>query len=111
MARCQRVAIDGEFSSWIPVTSAVSQGSVLGPFLFLLYVNDISSVVSNNTVKLFADDVIIYKKIVCPADVDLLQLDLSKVVQWARTWLLCLNPDKCESIGLHLCPSIIWIPN
>ena len=38
--------------------------------------------------KLFADDVIIYKEIICPADVDLLQLDLSKVVQWAKKWLL-----------------------
>ena len=99
-ARRQRVVIDGEFSSWIPVTSGVPQGSVFGPLLFLLYVNDISSVVSNSSVNLFADDVTIYKEIVSPADVDLLQLDLSKVVQWAKTWLLCLNPDKCESIVL-----------
>ena len=42
----------------------------------------------------------IRKLYVCLADVDLLQLDLSKVVQWARTWLLHLNPDKCESIVL-----------
>ena len=82
------------------VASGVPQGSVLGPLLFLLYVNDISSVVTNSTVKLFADDVTIYKEIACPADVHLLQLDLSKVVQWAKTWLLRLNPDKCESIVL-----------
>ena len=96
-ARRQRVVINGEFSSWVPVTSGVPQGSVLGPLLFLLCVNDISS---NSTVKLFADDVTIYKEIACPADVHLLQLDLSKVVQWAKTWLLRLNPDKCESIVL-----------
>jgi len=60
--------------------------------------NDISSVVSNSTVKLFVDDITIYKEIVCPADVVLLQRDLSKVVQWIKTWLLRLNPDKCESI-------------
>ena len=99
-ARRQRVVINGEFSSWIPVTSGVPQGSVLGPLLFLLYVNDISSVVSNSSVKPFADDVTIYKEIVSPADVDWFQLDLSKVVQWAKTWLLRLNPDKCESIVL-----------
>ena len=98
--RCQRVVINGQFSSWLPVTSGVPQGSVLGPLLFLLYVNDISSVVSNSTVKLFADDVTIYKEIVCPADIDLLQLDLSNIVQWVKTWLLRLNPDKCESIVL-----------
>ena len=50
----------GEFSSWIPVTSGVPQGSMLGPLLFLLHVNDISSVVSDSTVKLFADDVTTY---------------------------------------------------
>ena len=50
--------------------------------------------------KLFADDVTIYKEIVCSADVDLLQCDLIKVVAWAKTWLLRLNPDKCESIVL-----------
>ena len=99
-AQRQRVVINGAFSSWVPVTSGVPQGSVLGPLLFLLYINDISSVVSHSRVKLFADDVTIYKEILCPADVDLLQLDLSKVVQWARKWLLQLNPDKCESIVL-----------
>ena len=66
----QRIVINGEFSSWIPVTFGVPQSSVLGPLLFLLYINDISSVVSNSTVKLFADDVTIYKEIVCPTDVD-----------------------------------------
>ena len=69
-------------------------------FSYYVYINDISSVVSNSSVKLFADDVTIYKEIVCPADVDLLQLDLSNVAQWAKTWLLRLNPDKCESIVL-----------
>ena len=98
--RRQRVVINGQFSSWLPVTSGVSQGSVLGPLLFILYINDISSVVSSSTVKLFADDVTIYKEIVCSADVDLLQCDLIKVVAWAKTWLLRLNPDKCESIVL-----------
>ena len=42
----------------------------------------------------------IYKEIICPADVDLLQLDLSNVVQWAKLWLLSFNPNKCESIVL-----------
>ena len=98
--RRQRVVVNGQFSSWLPVTSGVPQGSVLGPLLFILFINDISLVVSNSTVKLFADDVTIYKEIICPADVDLLQCDLSKVVAWAKTWMLRLNPDKCESIVL-----------
>ena len=63
--------------------------------------------------KLFADDVIIYKEIISPADAVLLQLDLSKVVQWAKKWLLRLNPDKCESIVLSnkRSPIIIWMLN
>jgi len=87
IARHQRVAINGEFSSWIPVTSGVPQGSVLGPLLFLIYINDISSVVSNSTVKLFADDFTIYKEIACSADTNLLQFDLLNIVQWAKILL------------------------
>ena len=70
------------------------------------YVDDLSSVVSYSTVKLFADDVTIYKEIACTGDVALLQHDLSSIVQWAKTWLLHLNPDKCQSIVLsnkHSC--------
>ena len=101
-AQQQRVAINGDFSSWAPVTSGVPQGSVFGPLLYLLYINDISSVVSHGRGKLFTDDVTIYKLFIRPADVDLHQLDLFKVhvVQWAKNWLLCLNPDKCESVVL-----------
>ena len=96
--RRQRVVVNGQFSSWLPVTSGVPQGSVLGPLLFLLYINDISTVVSHSKVKLFADDVTVYKEISCPNDATLLQLDLSNIAQWAQKWLLRLNPLKCDSI-------------
>ena len=96
--RRQRVVVNGQFSSWLPVTSGVPQGSVLGPLLFLLYINDISTVVSYSKVKLFADDVTVYKEISCPNDATLLQLDLSNIAQWAQKWLLRLNPLKCDSI-------------
>jgi len=59
--RFQRVIINGSFSRWLPVSSGVPQGSVLGPLLFLLYVNDIQEVVKHSAVKLFADDVALYK--------------------------------------------------
>ena len=75
------------------------QGSVLGPLLFLLYINDISSVVAHSKVKLFADDVTIYKEISsASSDVALLKVDLSSIAQWAKKWLLCLNPLKCDII-------------
>ena len=80
------------------MTSGVPQSSVLGPLLFLLYINDISTVVSHIKVKLFADDVTVYKEISCSNDAALLQLDLSSISQWAKKWLLRLNPLKCDSI-------------
>ena len=58
-----------------------AQGSVLGPLLFLLYINDISSVISHSKVKLFADYVTIYKEISSPDDVKWLQFDLSSIAQ------------------------------
>ena len=73
--RHQRVVVNGQFSSWLPVTSGVPQGLVLGPLLFLLYINDISSVVAHSKVKLFADDVTIYKEISSSSDAALLQVD------------------------------------
>ena len=56
ISRSQWVVIDRTFSSWEPVTSGVSQGSILGPFLFLLYVNDLPDVLSTTAIALFADD-------------------------------------------------------
>ena len=113
-SRRQKAVINGQFSSWLPFTSVVPQGSVLGPLLFLLYINDISTVISHSKVKLFADDVTIYKETSSRDDVKLLQLDLSNIVQWAKKWLLRLNPLKCNSIVisnkhsqfyLHIIPS------
>ena len=96
--RYQRVVINGCFSEWLPVRSGVPQGSVLGPLLFLLYIDEIHHVISNSTVKLFADDIALYKQIVSTHDETLLQEDLTKVYQWSQLWQLKLNAQKCESI-------------
>jgi len=62
-SRYQRVVINGKFSSWLPVTSGVPQGSILGPLLFLLCIDDLPSVVQHSTIKLFADDVVVYTEV------------------------------------------------
>ena len=58
--RKQRIVINGLFSDWASVTSGVPQGTVLGPLLFLLYVNDLDCVIKHSTIRLFADDVLLY---------------------------------------------------
>ena len=68
------------------VQVSVPQGSVLGPLLFLLYIDEIHHVISNSTVKLFADDIALYKQIISTHDETLLQEDLTKVYQWSQLW-------------------------
>ena len=65
--RTQRVVLEGEFSTTAEVISGVPQGTVLGPLLFLLYVNDIPSYVSSKT-RLFADDGLLYREINSSSD-------------------------------------------
>ena len=73
--RFQRVAVNNSYSDWKPVTSGVPQGSILGPLLFAIYVNDMPSVVSSKLFK-FADDTKLYRTISSPLDIQTLQNDL-----------------------------------
>ena len=77
--RLQRVVINGCHSEWLPIISGVPQGSVLGPLLFLLYINDLQEAVSYSKLNVFADDVALYKEIRSSVDCDLLQEDLNSV--------------------------------
>ena len=96
----QRVVIRGSCSDWSYVTSGAPQGTILGPLLFLLYINDITECISS-TVKLYADDTKIYREINDPIiDCQLLQDDLNNLSDWARKWQLRFNADKCESMRI-----------
>lgn len=103
VGRKQRVVVRGSYSDWSCVTSGTPQGTILGPLLFLLYINDISEFLSS-TVKLYADDTKIYREIIDPIkDSQLLQDDLNNLSAWARKWQLRFNADKCESMRItHL---------
>ena len=95
----QRVVINGVASKTAPVTSGIPQGSVLGPILFLIYVNDLPDFVSSK-VKLFADDTKLYREIKNPQDKDVLQNDLNNLMKWSRTWQLPFNESKCGVLHL-----------
>ena len=77
------------------VTSGVPQGSVLGPLLFLAYVNDIWRGTESN-IRLFADDCILYRKIMDSGDVDKLQTDLNRLGKWAVENEMKINPGKVK---------------
>ena len=93
--RLQRVVINGKSSEWSEVTSGVPQGSVLGPLLFILYVNDLPEQV-NSYCKLFADDAKLYKELQNLDDFETMQDDLNKLCQWTIKWLMLFNVDKCK---------------
>ena len=100
--RSQFVEINGEKSQWIPVTSGIPQGSVLGPLLFLIYINDLPENV-NSTAYMYADDAKIYREIKSEYDHGILQRDLENLKTWSDRWLLKFHPSKCYyiTIGQH----------
>ena len=98
--RRQRVLVNGQKSDWIQVRSGVPQGSVLGPLLFILYIDSLHHSVTNSTLKIFADDVTLYRAVSNVSDCQLLQEDLARVYDWTATWQVRLNPAKCEALNL-----------
>ena len=71
-----------------------------GPLLFILYVNDIYSVIHHSKHGMFADDLSIYMEVSTPADCALLQHDLDGIVRWSNQWQLQLNCSKCEALNV-----------
>ena len=97
--RRQRVCVRGSFSEWSQVISGVPQGSVLGPILFILYINDLSEQIQSS-LWTFADDTKIYRPILTTEDQNILQKDLDIFTQWNKTWQGFLNISKCKHLSL-----------
>ena len=94
----RRVRVDGQLSEEVRVMSGVLQGSVLGPLLFLAYVNDIWRNIKFN-IQLFADDCIIYMKIIDSNDIDKLQTDLNRLGEWAEENEMKINSGKSTAVS------------
>jgi len=98
--RNHRVRVDQTFSDYDPVTSGVPQGSVLGPLLFLIYINDLPSVTRHSTVKMFADDSKLYFTAKTTENRQCLQEDLDRIHEWATVHQLALAVQKCTVLHL-----------
>ena len=91
--RRQKVVINGESSSWNDVTSGVPQGSVLGPVLFVLFINDFPDTIQSS-LYLFADDTKVFNPLISSYDANKFQQDLVELHLWTEKWLLSFHPDK-----------------
>ena len=96
--RKQRVLVDGVHSSWRDVLAGIPQGSILGPLLFLIFINDIINDI-NCIIRLFADDTsLILPSINLDTDLDLMQNDLNRISAWAKKWAVNFNSDKTKTL-------------
>ena len=97
----QCVRVEGQLSGWLPVCSGVPQGSILGPLLFLTYINDLPSFVSFSSTLLFADDTKLSRLVSSPSHCSELQADITALQQWSSSSELSFNASK--SFLLRFC--------
>ncbi len=97
--RRQRVSVNSSKSTWSDVCSGVPQGSVIGPILFVIFINDMPHNI-NNFVSLFADDTKLFGRSTTQSDSDSIQDDLQKLQDWSVKWDLRFNEQKCKSLYL-----------
>ena len=96
--RKQRVVLPGAVSDWTYIRAGVPQGSILGPLLFLLYINDIVNDIGSS-IRLFADDTSLFIIVDDPVTAaGCINADLGKISAWASTWLVTFNPSKTETL-------------
>ena len=94
--------MDGEVSSWVPVTSGIPQVSVIGPILFLVYINDLPAKLQSK-VWLFADDTIVYMAVTNKTDAAILQKDLKLLEEWENRSQMSFHLDKCNVLRVTRC--------
>ena len=102
LGRRQSVKVNGTRSGWSTVTSGIPQGSVLGPVLFVIYINDLPESIMS-CVRMFADDTKIWSQVGQSDNHTRLQEDLDRLVSWSLVWQLRFNADKCKV--LHVGPN------
>ena len=108
--RRQHVTVLGATSFEKPVTSGVPQGSILGPILFLLCVNDLPDVVNNAKVASFADDTKLFKCVDSHIDSALIQFDLDNLKEWSTSSGLVFNQNKCKCQNISRKKTITEFP-
>ena len=94
------MVIDGHFSIDAKITSCVPQGSVLGPLLFLIFIDYLPNCVQNSVCRLFADDCILYPRIRSLHNGNKLQADLDQLKKWESIWLMEFHTSKCQVISI-----------
>jgi len=95
--RKQRVMVDGAKSSWKAVLSGVPQGSVLGPVLFVIFINDLEeTVTATQLLKMFADDTKVGQDVSVPGGAEDLQRTIDNLWRWVSDWGMAFNVDKCH---------------
>ena len=98
-SRTQKVVVDGESSGEARVICGVRQGTVLGLLMFILYINDIDNETSSS-IRLFADDSLLYRTASCTRDASELQRDLKQICRWADLWQMNFNVTKCHVLSV-----------
>ena len=94
--RSQKGVLDGQASDLVPVLSGVPKGSVLGSVLFLIFINDLPENIKSS-VRLFADNLVLYRNTKSSIDCQILQDDLNKLARWETDWQMKFNVVKCHS--------------
>ena len=111
--RLQRVIINGQFSEWVKILAGVPQGSVLGPLLFLIFIDDIVHAVTHSRIRLFADDTCLFLEIDDrKQSAYFINEDLKNIGEWSHQWLVNFSPPKTKSLiisnkhNAHLNPQV-----